>query len=237
MKAFPWGPDPQGQETGALALSSVSRTASGLSLSAFRTYFPSTMKPSGTRNVTRDCWAEPLSQPLGSFTVYASCCSGPEATWIRFMMATGVINTNMCNAPGTCSAVSVSSSCRSRYRAGRCCQKPHSKEKAQKSVITHPKPQSWEVAEPGCNLWEPYKYRYPLKKELQDSGPATPCGCRFTKSVKTSKNQKDLVDKFNQHEAEPDSACPHPILSPALPHPTQGCVVAVFPSHRMRNAV
>lgn len=64
VKASPRGPDPQ--ETGALALSSVSRTASGLTLSAFRTYFPSTMKPSGPRNVTRDCWAEPLSQPLGS---------------------------------------------------------------------------------------------------------------------------------------------------------------------------
>lgn len=144
------------------------------------------------------------------FTVYASCCSGPEATWIRFMMATGVVNTNMCNAPGTCSVVSVSASCRSLHRAGRCCRKPHSEEKAQKSVIMHPKPHSWEVAEPGCNLWEPYKYRYPLKKELQDSGPATPCGCGFTKSVKTSMNQKDLVDKLNQHEAEPTPLAPTP---------------------------
>lgn len=55
-------------------------------------------------------------------------------------------------------------------------------------------------------------------------------------------NQKDLVDEFNQHEAEPS---PHP-RAPAAPILPGSCpsslakaafMVVVFPLHEMRNAV
>lgn len=49
----------------------------------------------------------------------------------------------------------------------------------------------------------PCRHLSPLKKDRLEIGAATVSGWDFTTPVKTPLNQKDLVDKFNQREAEP----------------------------------
>lgn len=60
-------------------------------------------------------------------------------------------------------------------------------------------------------------------------------GWDFTTPVKTPLNQKDLVDKFNQREAEPRPN----LLAPSQlsRHPSSQQVLWCFSSREMRNAV
>lgn len=128
-------------------------------------------------------------------------------------MMTGVINTQHLRCArrmlrGFCRAPHLLSSTEQHY-----CQWPHftAEEKAQRSGVMCPRSHSWEVAESGLYPWV----------SLGAAGDCRTQRWHSQNPYKTSMNQKDLVDEFNQHEAEPSPhlLAPRPPSSPALPHP------------------